>query len=677
MQRKKLAKTPCRPLCAAQLTEDRLSQWQQPNCRMADGTDLATSCDNSALPIGPVIFVLREATLNTLALLIGALCAFAIGYRYYSAFLAARVLTLDDDRATPAHTHADGHNYLPSPKIVLFGHHFAAIAGAGPLIGPTLAAQFGFAPGFLWIVLGAVLAGCVHDFTVLIASTRHQGHSLPDIALCEIGPFAGFVTTLAVLFILLVTLAGLGIVVVNALSSSPWGVFTIGTTIPIAFLMGLWMFKSSPGRVRIVGPSIVGVLLLFGGVTAGHAVAHSPLAAWLTFSPHQITLILMIYGLIASSLPVWLLLEPRDYLATYVKLGTIALLCVGIFIVHPQMQFPVFSQYVHGGGPIIHGKLFPFLFVTIACGAISGFHSLIASGTTPKMLNRETDARFIGYGAMAAEALVAVIALVAACSLYPGDYYAINVPPAVFGNLGLHTLELPRLSAEVGENLAGRTGGGVSLAIGMAHIFRGLPGMHQLVSYWYHYAVMFEALFILTTVDAGTRSARYLLQELLGKVTAPFANSNWVPGVLLSTAMVVGSWGYLIYTGSISTIWPLFGAGNQLLATVALAIVTVYLVNIGKARYIWVTAIPMVFVGITTGAAAALSIGTIFWPLTHKPGSMVQGYLDSLLMALFLAGVVAVVAAAMHRIWATMRGDPLPAASASADANKQTKLGCC
>ncbi len=617
--------------------------------------------------------------MNTLALLVGALCVFVLGYRYYSAFLAAKVLTLDDRRLTPAHTLADGHNFLASPKIILFGHHFAAIAGAGPLIGPTLAAQFGFAPGFLWIVLGAVLAGCVHDFTVLIASVRHKGRSLPDIALTEIGPFAGNVTMLAVLFILLVTLAGLGIVVVNALSSSPWGVFTIGMTVPIAMAMGLWMFRSCPGKVRITGPSIAGVILLFAAVIAGHAVAHSSLASWLSFSPHQITMILMIYGLIASSLPVWLLLEPRDYLATYVKLGTIALLCVGIFVVHPKMQFPAFTQYVHGGGPIIHGPLFPFLFVTIACGAISGFHSLIASGTTPKMLDKESDARFIGFGAMSAEALVAVMALVAACSLNPGDYYAINVPPAVFGNLGLHTVELPGLSAEVGENLAGRTGGGVSLAIGMAHIFRGLPGMNTLVSYWYHYAVMFEALFILTTVDAGTRSARYLLQEMLGRVAKPFSNSNWIPGILISTGLVVGSWGYLIYTGSISTIWPLFGAGNQLLATIALAIITVYLINQGKLRYAWVTAIPMVFVGVTTFAAALLSITDIFWPLAHKPGFMLQGYLDVLLMALFLVGVVAVVSAAARRVWQTLHGVPLPPESfAATEANhKLDNLPCC
>ncbi|HUY95746.1 MAG TPA: carbon starvation protein A [Terracidiphilus sp.] len=616
--------------------------------------------------------------MNTLALLIGALCIFALGYRYYAAFLAARVLVLTDERATPAHTCADGQNYLASPKIVLFGHHFAAIAGAGPLIGPTLAAQFGFAPGFLWIVFGAVLAGCVHDFTILVASTRHKGRALPEIALTEIGPFAGTVTLIAMLFILLVTLAGLGIVVVNALASSPWGVFTIGMTAPIAVLMGLMMFKSAPGRVRILGPSIIGVLLLFAAVFLGNMAAQSPLGAYLTFSGHQITLLLMGYGLIASSLPVWLLLEPRDYLATYVKLGTIVLLCIGILVVHPQLQFPAFSAYVHGGGPIIHGQLFPFLFITIACGAISGFHSLIASGTTPKMLDRETDARFIGYGAMAAEALVAVMALVAACSLYPGDYYAINVPPAVFANLGLHTVDLAKLSSEIGENLAGRTGGGVSLAIGMAHIFRRLPYMDQLVGYWYHYAVMFEALFILTTVDAGTRAARYVLQDLLGKAYKPFGNPKWIPGILISTATIVGSWGYLIYTGSISTIWPLFGTGNQLLATIALAIASVFLVNDGKLKYVWVTAVPMAFVGTTTFAAGVLSIANIFWPLAHQPGTRLQGYLDSILMVLFMTGVILVVAAALKRCWSTLHGVPIPKESfGAAEAKQQIKMGCC
>ena len=617
--------------------------------------------------------------MNTLALLIGALCVFALGYRFYSAFLAARVLVLDDRRITPAHTCKDGQSYMASPKIVLFGHHFAAIAGAGPLIGPTLAAQFGFAPGFLWIVIGAVLAGCVHDFTILVASTRHKGRSLPAIAMTEIGPFAGIVSMIAVLFILLVTLAGLGIVVVNALSNSPWGVFTIGMTAPIAILMGLWMFKATPGKVNIGWPSVGGVAMLFTAVFTGHIVANSSFAHYLTFNAHQITMLLMLYGIVASALPVWLLLEPRDYLATYVKLGTIAFLCIGIFAVHPQLQFPMVSGFVHGGGPIIRGQVFPFLFITIACGAISGFHSLIASGTTPKMLDKETDARFIGYGAMAAEALVAVMALIAACSLYPGDYYAINVPPAVFANLGLHTVDLDTLSREVGENLAGRTGGGVSLAIGMAHIFRGLPHMDKLVGYWYHYAVMFEALFILTTVDGGTRAARYILQDLLGKAYKPFTNSKWVPGILISTTLVVGSWGYMIYTGSISTIWPLFGAGNQLLATIALAIGTVFLVNNGKAKYAWTTAVPMVFVGVTTLTAAVMSITNIFWPLAQKPETMVQGYMDAVLMALFIVGVVLVVGAAARRCWKTLHGEPVPPESFAAgepECMKQ-RVGCC
>src|SRR5580693_2430847 len=439
--------------------------------------------------------------MNTFPILLGTLCVFALAYRYYSAFIAAKVLALDDNRVTPSHVYEDGHNYVPSPKWVLFGHHFAAIAGAGPLVGPTLAAQFGFAPGFLWILIGAVLAGCVQDFTVLVASIRHRGRSLPDIARTEISPFAGLVSMIAVLFILLVALAGLGIVVVNALSNSPWGVFTIGMTIPIAVIMGLWMFKSHAGKITVTGPSIFGVVLLLSSVVAGHWVAQSGAAGALTFTPHQITILMGIYGLVASILPIWLVLEPRDYLSTYVKLGTIAVLIVGVFVVHPNIQFPNFTQFVHGGGPIIKGNLYPFLFVTIACGAISGFHSLVASGTTPKMLDKETDARFIGYGAMICESLVGLLALIAACSMYPGDYFAINTTPAVFSHLGLNTVNLDMFSREVGEKLAGRTGGAVSLAVGMAQIFRGLPGMDRLMGYWYHYAIMFEALFILTTVD--------------------------------------------------------------------------------------------------------------------------------------------------------------------------------
>ena len=616
--------------------------------------------------------------MNTFPVLLGALCVFAVAYRYYSAFIAAKALALDDRRTTPAHAFEDGHNYVPSPKWVLFGHHFAAIAGAGPLVGPTLAAQFGFAPGFLWILIGAVLAGCVHDLLVLVASMRHGGRSLAEIARTEIGSFAGLVAMLAVLFILLVTLAGLGIVVVNALSNSPWGVFTIAMTIPIAIFMGLYMFRSAPGQIRVALPSVVGVVLLIGAVIGGRWIAMTPFASHLTFSPHEITLLMAVYGFVASVLPVWLLLAPRDYLSTYVKLGTIAILIVGVFLVHPDIRFPAVTEFVHGGGPIIKGKVFPFLFVTIACGAISGFHSLIGSGTTPKMIDKETDARFIGYGAMVAEGLVAVLALIAASSLFPGDYFAINVPPDAYAKLGMHTVNLDTFSAEVGEKLAGRTGGAVSLAVGMAQIFRGLPAMDKLMGYWYHYAIMFEALFILTTIDAGTRVARYVLQELLGKAYKPFANTKWLPGNLVTTTVVVFAWGYLIYTGSISTLWPLFGTGNQLLATIALAVTTTFLINMGKAKYAWITAAPMLFVGATTLTAGVFSIKDIFWPLTKVPGKMVTGYLDSILMALFVVGVVLVLISAGRRCWMTLHGAPIPKqAFGPPVVDGQVRMGCC
>ncbi|MGC9950311.1 MAG: carbon starvation protein A [Bryobacteraceae bacterium] len=617
--------------------------------------------------------------MNTFPLLLGALCVYAIGYRYYSAFIAAKALSLDDRRVTPAHAFEDGHNYVPSPRWVLFGHHFAAIAGAGPLVGPTLAAQFGWAPGFLWLLVGAVLAGCVQDFTVLVASVRHRGRSLADVARTEIGPFAGFVAMIAVLFILLVTLAGLGIVVVNALANSPWGVFTIATTIPIALIMGVWMFKSHAGKITVTGPSIFGVVLLISAVVAGHWFSQSSAAHALTFTPHQITILIAIYGFVASVLPVWLLLEPRDYLSTYVKLGTIAILVVGVFVVHPDIRFPAVTPFIHGGGPIIKGSLFPFLFVTIACGAISGFHSLVSSGTTPKMLDKETDARFIGFGAMACESVVGVLALIAATSMHPGDYFAINSAPDVFAKLGMHTVNLDAFSREVGEKLAGRTGGAVSLAVGMAQIFKGLPGMDRLMAYWYHYAIMFEALFILTTVDTGTRVARYVLQEILGKTHKKFANTAWLPGSLIATFFVVSGWGYLIYTGTISTIWPLFGTGNQLLATIALAVVTTFLINMGKAKYALISFLPMCFVGVTTVTAGVLSIKNIFWPLTSKPGQHFTGYLDTTLMAIFIIGVVLVVFNAVQRWVAVLNGAPAPteAFGPPVTVEGEVKMGCC
>jgi carbon starvation protein len=616
--------------------------------------------------------------MNTLPILIGALCVYALAYRYYSAFIAAKALVLDDRRITPAHAYADGHNYVRSPRWVLFGHHFAAIAGAGPLVGPTLAAQFGFAPGFLWLLIGAVVGGCVHDFTVLVASMRHRGRSLADVARTEISPFSGLVAMIALLLIVLVTLGGLGLVVVNALADSPWGVFTIGMTIPIALVMGVWMFRSR-GYKSVTGPTVFGVVLLMGALIGGQWFARSSAAGALTFTPHQITLLMAVYGFIASVLPVWLLLTPRGYLSTYVKLGTIIVLLAGVLVVHPTTRFPAFTRFVSGGGPIIHGRMFPFLFVTIACGAISGFHALIASGTTPKMVDKETDARFIGYGAMMAESMVGILALIAATCMYPGDYFAINTPPQVFAKLGLATVNLDVFSREIGEKLAGRTGGAVSLAVGMAQIFRGMPGMHRLMAYWYHYAILFEALFILTTIDAGTRVGRYVFQELLGKLNRKLGDTSWLPGNIFATSVVVLGWTYPIYTGTISAVWPLFGTGNQLLATIALAVATTFLVNMGKARYAWITALPMAFVGVTTVTAGVLSIRDIFWPLTMKPGERVTGYIDTTLMALFIAGAILVVCDAARRWVLVMRGAPAPveAFGSPVNASGETRMGCC
>jgi carbon starvation protein len=596
--------------------------------------------------------------MNSFPIMVGTLCILALGYRFYSAFIAAKVLALDDRREMPSHLFRDGHNYVPMNKWVLFGHHFAAIAGAGPLVGPVLAAQFGYAPGLLWLLIGAVLGGCVHDFMILVASVRHNGRSLPEIARSEIGPVAGFTAGVAVLFIVVVALAGLGLVVVNALAESSWGTFTIAMTIPIAIVMGLYMFKFRPGSIR--GPSAAGVIVLILAVIAGRWVATSPVAGWFLFDHHQLTVLLCVYGFAASVLPVWLLLAPRDYLSSYMKLGTIALLVVGVLLVHPDLKFPAFSQFIHGGGPIVPGKVFPFVFITIACGAISGFHSLVGSGTTPKMLDRETDARFIGYGAMLMECLVGVVALIAACSLHPADYYAINVSPAVFQTLGMQPVNLAELSSQVGETLTGRAGGAVSLAVGMAQIFSAIPGMKALMSYWYHFAIMFEALFILTTIDAGTRVARFLLQEFLGNFHKPFGNPAWLPGSVVTTTVIVFSWGYFIYTGTIRSIWPMFGTANQLLATVALSIATTFLVNMGKVRYSPITVVPMLFVATTTLTAGFLNIRDNFLPLAKQPGQAFQGYLQSGLTAIMMVAVVVILIDSGRRCAATLRGEPLP-----------------
>lgn len=561
-----------------------------------------------------------------LPIVIFTLCLFVIGYRYYSAFLATKVFALDQNQITPAHALRDEHNYYPMSKWVLFGHHFAAISGAGPLIGPVLAAQFGFLPGLLWIVIGVVLGGAVQDFVILVASTRREGKSLAEIAKMEIGKPAGLACAIAILFIVMVALAGLGFVVVNALAESPWGTFTIAASIPIALLMGLYIYawkKGSPQAVRTA--TIWGVTALFLSVVFGRFVPEIPWLHHIFLLDHKgIIIAIAIYGFFASVLPVWLLLAPRDYLSSYMKLGTVLFLIIGIVTVNPKLHFPALTSFIHGGGPIVPGKVWPFCFITIMCGAISGFHALVSSGTTPKMISNECHVRSIGYGCMLLEALVGVVCLIAACALYPGDYYAINVSPAVYAGLtetlGIHPVHLAELTRQVGEqSLIGRTGGAVSLAVGMAQIFSHIPGLASFMKYWYHFAIMFEALFILTTIDAGTRIARFILQELLGKAYAPFNRTNWIPGNIFTSLVVVAGWGYLIWNASISTIWPMFGIANQLLAVIALLIGTTVLFRIGKKKYAGVTLLPLLFVGTTTLTAAAQMIFKHYWPKTATP----------------------------------------------------------
>ena len=529
--------------------------------------------------------------MNSLTLIFASACIFAIAYRFYGLFLASKVMNLQEERETPAVSLQDGHDYMKTNKYVLFGHHFAAIAAAGPLLGPVLAAQFGYLPGALWILIGCVLAGGVHDMIVLFASVRHKGKSLSVIAETEIGKSAGKVASISILFILILTLAGLSIAVVNAMFNSPWATFTVFATIPIAMIMGVYMRSIRPGDIR--GMSIIGLVLLLLSLYVGPFVAADPeLAKLFTFTKKELAVIIPVYGFAASVLPVWFLLVPRDYLSTYLKIGTIAALALGIVFIHPELQMPALTEYFFGGGPIIPGAAFPFLFITIACGALSGFHAIIGSGTTPKMIANEKDILFVGYGAMLTEGFVAIMALVAACVLVPADYFAINAAPAAFAKLGIATVNLPELAAQVGEQVQGRPGGAVSLAVGMAYIFSAVPFMKGMMAYWYHFAIMFEAVFILTAVDAGTRVGRYLLQEMLGKVYQPFADNTWTPGVIISSALFTGSWGYLVYTGDISTIWPLFGMANQLLASCALIVGTTMLIRLGKARYAWVTGVP-------------------------------------------------------------------------------------
>ncbi|MBM4374038.1 MAG: carbon starvation protein A [Deltaproteobacteria bacterium] len=594
--------------------------------------------------------------MRALPLMLGAVMVVAIAYRYYSAFIATKVLVLDDTRVTPAYRFEDGHNYVPTNKWVLFGHHFAAITGAGPLVGPVLAAQFGFLPGYLWILIGVVLGGAVHDFVILSASVRRDGKSLAEIVRAEIGPSAGLVAGFAVLFIVVIAIAAMAKVVVTALAESPWGTFTIGMTVPIALFMGLYMHRIRPGRIREA--SAIGVVLLLFSVGYGKTIASSPFASSFLLSEHTLTLCLAGYGFVASVLPVWMLLCPRDYLSSYMKLGTIVLLILGIVIVNPRLEMPAVSQFTNGG-PIVPGKLFPFVFITIACGAISGFHGLVASGTTPKMIEKESHARPIGYGAMLGEAIVGVVALIAAASLSQGDYFAINTPPDKFALLGMSTEHLPELAEQIGERLDGRPGGAVSLAVGISQVFSSLPGFRHLMSYWYHFAIMFEALFILTTVDTGTRVARFLVQEFGGRLHPKFAQTDWMPGTVLATSLVCVSWGYFVWSGSIATIWPMLGISNQLLACIALAAATTMIVNAGRGRYAWVTLVPLAFVGTATQWAGYQLITSNFVPRLirgGKPELVFQGWLLSGLCALAMTAMLVIVAAAGRRWLAAWRG---------------------
>jgi carbon starvation protein len=601
--------------------------------------------------------------MNAVPFVIGTIAVFAIAYRFYFSFVAAKVAVKNDLANTPAYRLYDGQNYYPMNKWVLFGHHFAAIAGAGPLVGPVLAAQFGFMPGFLWMLIGAVMAGSVHDFVILTASVQHDGKSLAEIARAEINKVSGITTSFAIILIVVIALAGLGLVVVNSLSESAWGTFTIAATIPIALIMGLWMFRIRKGKT--LEATIFGVIMLIIAVVVGRYIPESSVASWFLFDHKTLTIVLALYGFFASVLPVWLLLSPRDYLSSIMKISVIGMLAIGLLIVAPEIKMPAFTDFMAGGGPIIPGKIFPYLFITIACGAISGFHALVGSGTTPKMIMKESDIKMIAVGSMLTEGAISIMALIAATSLLPLDYFTINIPveklqaflPKLHA-MGFTESNIDQLSAAVGEKIAGRTGGAVSLGVGMAYIFSSIPGMKSLMSYWYHFAIMFEALFILTTIDAGTRIARFLLQEAVGKVYKPFQRTDWLPGNLISSALIVFAWGYFIYTGSVSTIWPMFGAANQLLATIALAIGTSFVINRGRKKYAWVTIIPMIFVGITTMSAAFYNVVNIYLPQARTGATQVTGLIN---LGLTLSIVVSVVIIFYNAVPGWMKAFRIPA----------------